>query len=67
MENEKLTQEDWGSAAIDYYNLVNTIKSNLNLSAVAASEVELQNTEIQLNIASSMMDIIDNSESFEIS
>ncbi len=41
-------------------------QSSLNLSTGAVNEQALRDTQIQLNIASSMQDIVDNSEGFEI-
>lgn len=41
-------------------------QASLNLNSGAVSEQELQNTQIQLDIASSMKDIVASSEGFEI-
>lgn len=41
-------------------------QSNINLNVGAASRQELQNTTIQLNIAASMQDIVDNQKGYEV-
>ncbi len=41
-------------------------QSNINLNVGASSRQELQNTTIQLNIAASMKDIVDNQTEFEV-
>ncbi|MGB5691192.1 MAG: polysaccharide biosynthesis tyrosine autokinase, partial [Flavobacteriaceae bacterium] len=41
-------------------------QANINLTAGAESESELQNTQIQMEIASSMTDILDSSQGYEI-
>jgi capsular exopolysaccharide synthesis family protein len=41
-------------------------QSNINLNVGAANRQELQNTTIQLNIAASMKDIVDNQTGFEV-
>nr|WP_228027888.1 polysaccharide biosynthesis tyrosine autokinase [Costertonia aggregata] len=41
-------------------------QASLNLNSGALSEQELQNTQIQLQIASSMKDIVENSDGFEV-
>ncbi|MEM7485799.1 MAG: polysaccharide biosynthesis tyrosine autokinase [Bacteroidota bacterium] len=41
-------------------------ESNLNLTVGATNQQELQNTNTQLNIASSMKDIVDNQEGHEV-
>tara|TARA_R100001369_G_scaffold92691_2_gene139157 strand:+ start:463 stop:2835 length:2373 start_codon:yes stop_codon:yes gene_type:complete len=41
-------------------------EANLNLSIGAANQQELQNANVQLNIASSMKDIVDNQEGFDV-
>lgn len=41
-------------------------QSNVNFTQSAASERQLQETSIQLNIANSMQDLIDNQEEFDI-
>ncbi|MFC2148443.1 GumC family protein [Bacteroidota bacterium] len=41
-------------------------QSNINLNVGAANRQELQNTTIQLNIAASMKDIVDNQNGYEV-
>jgi len=43
-----------------------TSQTNLNLNISAANELELQNANIQLSITSSMKDILDNQEGYEV-
>lgn len=43
-----------------------TAQTNVNLSIGAANQQELQNASVQLDIASSMKDILDNQEGYEL-